>query len=140
VSQPHAAQLSHVPVPEFAAIPERDEETVVAMAAGRVLAPPEVAGHPEVQDQRGTVGRPARQPLPDAFGFGVERSPAECLLQRLWRGVADDGRIGGDRRDRSAHGMPNEEPAEVFDVGEFRHGCRQVWRTPPVSPAGTARM
>src|SRR5205807_1111977 len=59
--EPRPSQLAHVAIAELTVV-EHQDEPIPAVAIRLVSRPHQIAGHPEVEQQRGTVGR-ACQPL-----------------------------------------------------------------------------
>src|ERR1700737_713752 len=74
---------------------------------------------------------PADEPFPVAVRL-LEPPPAKSALKRLRSGVPDDRGVRFDGPYGLTGCMPGEEPAEVLDVGEFRHGmeCARRGRRP----------
>jgi hypothetical protein len=118
-SQPRTSQLSHVPIPELPKV-ELDHESIVTMPARGVGSPPEAPGHPEVQEERGSIGR-CYQPLPMSLWFLEAVSAKGCV--ELVRGcVPNDGRIQRHHAFHPPAGpVTRPEAAFVFDIGKLWH-------------------
>jgi hypothetical protein len=90
------------------------------MSASGVGCPPQLAGHPEVQQQLHVV-HGCDQPLSVASGL-TETPPAHGAAERLRRAVSDDLAIRRlDAGDPVAGCVPSQVPAEPLYVRQLRH-------------------
>ena len=126
--EPRPSQLAHVAIAELTVVGHQDEP-IPAVAIRLVSRPHQIASHPEVEQQRGTVGR-ACQPLAVPVRL-IESAAPKRLLQGIWAGVAHDRRIGLDSANDLAGAVLKEEPAEMLDVGKFRHATECAGGRPP---------
>jgi hypothetical protein len=121
VGEPHAAELPHVAVSKLIATVQHDDHAIVAVSFGLGAGPHQEAGHPEMQQERGTVG-PCEDPLPDAFRF-LEPATSHRAIEHVGRRVAKDrGVRDNNALDGATGGMAREEPPVLLDVGKLGHG------------------
>src|SRR5262249_46382946 len=122
-AQKQAAEATHVPIAELAAVAEGQDRVQMIRLRSVLLHAAPLTGHPQVDDQQGVLPRRTVQVVEEVLAapaHGLDRAADQLSREALRVGVAHDG--------REAHLTAGYGPAHQLraQVGSERLYLRQL--------------